>query len=347
MTPFTLAPRSSWLSLIAAALVALSLSACGGAESPIESVEETGSGYDNSASEAESSEGSSAEQSGMDNAETEASDDSDGASNDGEADEASNADAEASPDGDGDDKDGDVDGDEADTNDAGAADAEGDGSAAGEAGGDEEAGVAGGIAVLAAEDMAPAAPLERADYYSAPAEMGIDGEEYAYFATITTSKGDITIELFPEVAPQHVNSFLFLSQAGFFDGLVFHRVVPGFVIQGGDPTGTGGGGPGYAVKGEFMPDNPVPHRIGTLAMARTPDPDSAGSQWYIVLEDSASATNLDGQYTNFGHVIEGLDVVQQIAQGDVMTKVDTYTRDASESVISPDDIRNGNLPGDG
>jgi len=219
----------------------------------------------------------------------------------------------------------------------------GDGGAGGGAGAGTEP--EGAIATLAETDMAPADPAERADFYTAPAEMGIDGEKYAYFATIATNKGNIVVELFPDVAPQHVNSFTFLAESGFYDGLTFHRVVPGFVIQGGDPTGTGGAGPGYNVQGEFMAENPVPHRVGTLAMARTPDPNSAGSQWYIVLEDSAAATNLDGQYTNFGHVIEGLDVVQQIAQGDVMTEVDTYARDISESIISADDIRGGILPG--
>ena len=201
------------------------------------------------------------------------------------------------------------------------------------------------ITTLAEASLAPADVAARANAYTAPEDMGIDGESYAYFATIATNKGNIVVELFPEVAPQHVNSFVFLSEAGFYDGLSFHRVVPGFVIQGGDPTGTGGGGPGYLVDGEFMAENPVPHRMGTLAMARTPDPNSAGSQWYIVLEDSPSATNLDGQYTVFGHVVEGLDIVQSITQGDTMTEVDAYARDASESVVSPDDIRNGNLPG--
>jgi cyclophilin family peptidyl-prolyl cis-trans isomerase len=216
------------------------------------------------------------------------------------------------------------------------------GAAGGAAGGGEPAGA---IATLAETDMAPADPAARADIYTAPAEMGIDGESYAYFATIATNKGNIVVELFPDVAPQHVNSFAFLSEAGFYDGLSFHRVVPGFVIQGGDPTGTGGGGPGYLVPGEFMAENPVPHRVGSLAMARTPDPNSAGSQWYIVLEDGPSATKLNGQYTVFGHVIEGLDVVQSIAMGDTMTEVDVYARDASESVVSSDDIRNGMLPG--
>ncbi len=211
-------------------------------------------------------------------------------------------------------------------------------------GGASGAGEAAPVATVAEADVAPVEVDARAGAYTAPADMGLQPGENAYFATIKTTKGDIEVELFPEVAPQHVNSFMFLSEAGFYDGLVFHRVVPGFVIQGGDPTGTGGGGPGYSIPAEFNSENPVPHRVGTLAMARSGDPNSGGSQWYIVLEDSPSATGLNGQYTVFGHVTSGMSVVQQIAQGDGIVEIRTTAKDISERVISPDDLRGGTLP---
>jgi cyclophilin family peptidyl-prolyl cis-trans isomerase len=149
--------------------------------------------------------------------------------------------------------------------------------------------------------------------YSAPPAMTIDVSK-KYTATIATSKGSIKLQLLPEVAPNTVNSFVFLAREGYFDGLTFHRVED-WVIQGGDPTGTGGGGPGYTLKAEF---NATKHVPGTLAMARTNDPNSAGSQFYIVKQE---ASWLDGGYTVFGQTIEGLDVVSRIARGDVMQKV--------------------------
>jgi cyclophilin family peptidyl-prolyl cis-trans isomerase len=179
--------------------------------------------------------------------------------------------------------------------------------------------------------------------YSAPTDQQLDATK-AYFATITTPKGDIVVEMWPDIAPKHVNSLVFLAREGFYDGLTFHRVDAGFVIQGGDPNGDGTGGPGYSVPAEFNASNPVPHRKGTLAMARSQDPNSAGSQFYIVLEDGPSATSLDGEYTNFGHVVEGMSVVEQIAIGDVMTKVTIEEKPIAESMVSPDDIRQGNLP---
>ncbi|QDH22228.1 peptidylprolyl isomerase [Saccharibacillus brassicae] len=125
--------------------------------------------------------------------------------------------------------------------------------------------------------------------------------------------GIVKLELYPDVAPNTVNNFIALVKAGFYDGLTFHRVVPGFVIQGGDPDGTGGGGPGYSIKGEFTSngfDNTLLHTEGVLSMARTGDPDSAGSQFFIMLADQPS---LDEQYAAFGKVIEGMDVVNAIA----------------------------------
>ena len=132
---------------------------------------------------------------------------------------------------------------------------------------------------------------------------------------IETDKGAIEFELFPKDAPETVKNFVKLASSGFYDGLVFHRVVPKFVIQGGDPSGNGSGGPGYMIKAEF---NQRQHLAGTVAMARSTDPDSAGSQFYICLEPQPY---LDGKYTVFGQVTEGMDVVKAIQAGDVMKKV--------------------------
>lgn len=134
-------------------------------------------------------------------------------------------------------------------------------------------------------------------------------------AVIETNKGTIRFKFFPEDAPKTVENFVTLAQKGFYDGLTFHRVVPGFVIQGGDPQGDGTGGPGYTIKAEF---NSRPHLAGTVAMARAADPDSAGSQFYICLDRQPF---LDGKYTVFGQVEEGMDVVQKIRIGDKMEKV--------------------------
>lgn len=132
-----------------------------------------------------------------------------------------------------------------------------------------------------------------------------------------TTKGRIVLELFPDVAPKTVESFQKLIGQKFYDGLTFHRYVPGFVIQGGDPKGDGTGGPGYTVPAEFSDRK---HMHGTLSMARSQDPNSAGSQFYIVLSRE-QAKHLDGQYTIFGHVAEGLENADQLRQGDVMNTV--------------------------
>jgi peptidyl-prolyl cis-trans isomerase B (cyclophilin B) len=134
-------------------------------------------------------------------------------------------------------------------------------------------------------------------------------------ARIATDKGDIVFKFYPDVAPQHAAAFIKLARAGFYDGLTFHRVEPGFVIQGGDPSGNGTGGPGYQLDGEF---NENPHIKGTVAMARSSNPNSAGSQFYICLED---APFLNRQYTVFGHVVEGQNVVDAVSVGDVMNAV--------------------------
>jgi len=132
---------------------------------------------------------------------------------------------------------------------------------------------------------------------------------------IETAHGEVLIELYPDTAPNTVANFKALAGKGFYDGLKFHRVIAGFMAQGGDPEGTGRGGPGYKVKAEF---NARKHVRGTLAMARSASPDSAGSQFYICF---GPQPHLDGQYTIFGQVVEGMDVVDQIKQGDIMNKV--------------------------
>lgn len=161
-------------------------------------------------------------------------------------------------------------------------------------------------------------PAERADYYDARPEMTIDPTQ-TYRATIQTNKGDIVVSLNAAEAPEYVNNFIFLSRQGFYDGLTFHRVEPGFVIQGGDPLGTGNGGPGYTIPGEFN----LKHIEGALAMARLPDQvnpnrESSGSQFYITL---APTEFLDGQYSVFGQVEEGMDVVRSIEIGDVIEHI--------------------------
>ncbi len=129
---------------------------------------------------------------------------------------------------------------------------------------------------------------------------------------ITTDKGEMVLELFPDSAPKHVESMLTLIKKGFYNGLNFHRVVSGFVIQGGCPQGTGTGGPGYKLDAEF---NSRKHVKGTLAMARSMDPNSAGSQFYICLD---TIPHLDNQYTVFGQLVKGHEVPEKIKQGDKM-----------------------------
>lgn len=149
--------------------------------------------------------------------------------------------------------------------------------------------------------------------YNAPPEMQIETNR-TYNAVIKTNKGDIHLQLNPAEAPMTVNSFVFLVRESFYDGVTFHRVVPRFVIQGGDPTGTGSGGPGYKFK-----DEPVrrPYKAGTLAMANS-GPNTNGSQFFICLEDQAS---LPPSYTIFGDTTSGMDVVRSIRQGDIIQSI--------------------------
>ncbi len=141
-----------------------------------------------------------------------------------------------------------------------------------------------------------------------------------YEAIIHTSKGDITCVLYPEKAPMSVTNFMQLAQGGFYNGLLFHRVVPGFVIQGGDPKGNGTGGPGYTVPAEIG----LKHEKGALAWARLPDQAnpqkrSSGSQFYIAIE---KIPYLDGEYTVFGQTVAGMDVIPKIAQGDTIKSIE-------------------------
>ena len=149
--------------------------------------------------------------------------------------------------------------------------------------------------------------------------------------TITMSNGDVMkAELYPEIAPNTVNNFIALAQSGFYDGLTFHRIISGFMIQGGDPVGNGTGGPGYSIRGEFDANgfkNPLSHTPGVLSMARAQHPDSAGSQFFIMHKASPY---LDGQYAAFGKLIEGLDVVDKIAS----VRTDFMDRPREPQVIS-------------
>lgn len=135
--------------------------------------------------------------------------------------------------------------------------------------------------------------------------------------TITMENGDVMkAELYPEIAPNTVHNFISLIQKGFYNGTIFHRVIPGFMLQGGDPDGSGMGGPGYAIRGEFRSNgfqNDLKHTEGVLSMARTMAPDSAGSQFFIMHKD---APHLDGEYAAFGRITEGMDVVDKIANGE-------------------------------
>jgi len=149
-------------------------------------------------------------------------------------------------------------------------------------------------------------------------------------ATIDMANGDVMkLELYPDVAPNTVANFIELANAGFYDGLIFHRVIPGFMIQGGDPTGSGMGGPGYTIKGEFTAngfENGLSHERGVISMARAQHPDSAGSQFFIMHADYPA---LDGQYAAFGRVIEGIEAVDHVAE----TQTDSNDRPLQEQTI--------------
>ena len=152
--------------------------------------------------------------------------------------------------------------------------------------------------------------------WASPPEMQIDPEKI-YRTVVETNKGNIELELYPEHAPETVNNFIFLAREGFYDGVSFHRVISDFMIQNGDPTGTGQGGPGYQFEDE-LEGNPLRHETGVISMANA-GPNTNGSQFFIT---HSPQPHLDGNHTVFGKVIVGQDVVDAIRQGDRMVKVE-------------------------
>ncbi|WII39830.1 peptidylprolyl isomerase [Paenibacillus thiaminolyticus] len=159
---------------------------------------------------------------------------------------------------------------------------------------------------------------------------GADSAKHPLVTIEMESGKKIEVELYPDTAPNTVNNFISLVNKGFYDGLIFHRVIPGFMIQGGDPQGTGIGGPGYSIKGEFSSNgvtNDLKHTEGVLSMARSMDPDSAGSQFFIM---DADAPHLDGQYAAFGKVTSGIETVHEIAN---------VNRDATDRPVEDQKIK--------
>jgi peptidyl-prolyl cis-trans isomerase B (cyclophilin B) len=157
--------------------------------------------------------------------------------------------------------------------------------------------------------------------WNGPPEMAIDPGK-TYTVSIKTNRGEMELELYPEHAPKTVNNFVFLVEQGYYDGVVFHRVISDFVIQGGDPTGTGRGGPGYSFEDEVA-GNPLKHARGVISMANA-GPNTNGSQFFITHSPQA---HLDGKHTVFGKVVKGLDVVDTIQQGDRMETVTAAAND--------------------
>lgn len=151
--------------------------------------------------------------------------------------------------------------------------------------------------------------------WSTPPSMTIDAKK-SYVATLETNRGEIVLELYPAYAPKTVNNFVFLAKEGYYDGITFHRVISNFMVQGGDPTGTGRGGPGYKFEDEFK-GNPLKHETGVISMANA-GPGTNGSQFFIT---HSPQPHLDGRHTVFGKVTSGQNVVDAIRQGDSMKKV--------------------------
>lgn len=156
--------------------------------------------------------------------------------------------------------------------------------------------------------------------WKTPPELQIDPAK-TYRATLETDRGTIELDLYPEHAPHTVNNFAFLAGEGFYDGLTFHRVIPNFMVQGGDPTGTGRGGPGYKFQDETR-GNPLTHETGVISMANA-GPNTNGSQFFIT---HGPQPHLNGRHTVFGKVVTGQDVVDAIKQGDRLTKVTVEAR---------------------
>lgn len=177
------------------------------------------------------------------------------------------------------------------------------------------------------QDRKPKLPSPREDMAELAATKTKEGKRM--IATIETNMGSFSFELLPKIAPGTVDNFVTLAEKGFYDGTIFHRVIDGFMIQGGDPQGNGTGGPGYTIKAEF---SDYKHVAGTVAMARSADPDSAGSQFYVCL---GPAPHLDGQYTVFGQTIEGMDTVRAIGK----VKTDRRDRPLEDVVMKSVTIR--------
>lgn len=155
-------------------------------------------------------------------------------------------------------------------------------------------------------------PVEESANQGVP-EVPVEADDVPVVTMEMEDGGVVEMELYPDIAPVSVNNFVSLIEDGFYDGLTFHRIIEGFMIQGGDPVGNGSGGPGYGIEGEFSAngvENDLSHERGVLSMARSQDPNSAGSQFFIMHDDGL---NLDGSYAAFGKVTEGMDVVDEIA----------------------------------
>lgn len=161
-------------------------------------------------------------------------------------------------------------------------------------------------------------------HWNEPPKMQIDISK-TYLVKMETSKGFIELELYPQYAPKTVNNFVFLTQQGYYDGVSFHRVINNFVIQGGDPTGTGAGGPGYKFQDEVY-DNPLKHETNVISMANS-GPNTNGSQFFIT---HSPQPHLDGKHTVFGKVVGGSEVVDAIVEGDKMEKVEVSEQESSE-----------------
>lgn len=193
------------------------------------------------------------------------------------------------------------------------------------------------LAVLAAAALLGCAPESKPE----PRESAVGGDNTIKATIVVKDLGAIELELYPDIAPQSVYNFCDLARQGFYDGLIFHRVISGFMIQGGDPEGTGLGGPGYAIKGEFAANgvqNSLSHTRGVISMARTMQSyDSAGSQFFIMHQDY---TDLDGQYAAFGRVTGGVEVVDAIAA----VQTDQNDRPLTDVVMESVTIDGPDLP---
>ncbi len=195
------------------------------------------------------------------------------------------------------------------------------------------------LVLLVACSSKPKATKKDVEYGPEPVLTGFTPDPAKTIeVTLNTNKGKIVMDLFQDLAPESVNNFATLANSGYYDGVIFHRIIKDFMIQGGDPTGTGSGNPGYSIKGEFAAngyDNPLEHTRGVLSMARSQNPDSAGSQFFIMHGDSP---HLDGNYAAFGIVTEGMDIVDEIAHAEVKGE-----RPTEEIVIESSSVKTNGL----